>query len=149
VSTKRNTYASMLLAITIVLMMVPHGNAASTGLPTTIYLYAQPPFGCAVCTYSAELPRGSLLNIYMVSDQTIYLYLMTPETFADWSYRHQCNNPGPNILLYETIPTQLGYTLHWTAPYDGSFYFVFEYDWPIPPYATVHLIDKSSIPSQG
>jgi len=143
---RRHLLVSVLLMISIVLVSMPRGIAAGAGVPPTIYLYSQPPFACAVSTFSVVLPSGSLLNIDMFSDQTVYLYLMSPDTYSSWSYRHQCNSPGPNILLYETIPRQYGYTLHWGPPSNGTYYFVFEYDSRIPPFATVTLIDHSSIP---
>ena len=146
---RRHVHVSVLLMILVVLVSMPRGTAAGTSLPPTVYLYTQPPFGCAVATYSVVLPAGSLLNIDMISDQTVYLYLMTPESFSSWSYRHQCNSPGWNVLLYQTIPSQLGHTLHWGPPSNGTYYFVFEYDAQIPPVVIVHLIDHSSIPSQG
>jgi len=143
---RRHLLLSVLLLVSVVLASMPLGMAAGTGLPPTINLYTQPPFSCGVSAYAVVLPSGSLLNIEMTSDQTVYLYLMSPDTFSSWSYRHQCNSPGPNILLYETIPPQFGYTLHWAPPSNGTYYFVFEYDARIPPFATVNLIDRSSIP---
>lgn len=140
-------FSILLISASSVLM--PRGFATGAGVPTVIYLYSQPPFTCAVSTFSTALPAGSLLNIDMFSDQTIYLYLMTPEGYSNWSYRHQCNSPGLDILLYVTIPRDFGYTLHWSTPSNGTYYFVFEYDSRYPPSATVNLIDHSSVPTRG
>lgn len=144
---KRHLVVSILLLVSVEIVFMPHVSAAGIGLPSTITLYSQPPFGCAVSTYSVNLPSGSMLNIEMFSAQTVYLYLMTPDSFASWSMRHQCNSPGPNIFLYVTITRQLGYTLHWTPPSNGTVYFVFEYDEQVPLIVTVNLVDRSTIPS--
>ena len=141
---RRYLFFTILLMSTVGLMSIPQGNAAGIGLPSIIYLPTFWPSGCAVGAYNVTLSTGTLLNIDMLSHQTVYLYLMSPQSFASWTYRQMCNSPG-GVLLYETITKDLGYTLHWTSPYNGTVYFVFEYDSRIPPVAAVYLIDNSII----
>jgi hypothetical protein len=75
---------------------------------------------CAQFSLPLTVTTGTRLNMAMTSSEPANLYLLRNYTFQ--SSPNQCNIVG-DLVLSETNFT--AYTLHWTAPENGTFYLIF------------------------
>ncbi|SRR5579875_109501 len=79
--------------------------------------------GAQVLSKGEAITATFTLSNYSASQGPVFLYVQNISQFIKWGGCAPCTSPS---LLNQTLPSSGTYTLSWTAPADGSYYFTFD-----------------------
>jgi hypothetical protein len=126
-STTYTTSAATTLTTTSIVLRTYFGSTRGTelvqvpmDLPPKGIGFMAPKGKCSQDTLPITVTSGAILNLEVTSTNPANLYLLPTYTFQ--TSLNGCNLVGSAIL---SVSNFTAYTMHWTAPGDGTFYILF------------------------